>query len=303
MLRHPDEAAEILKSGGICALPTETVYGLAALASDGKAVARIYETKGRPSFNPLIVHCASLEQAGTVVKLDHCATKQAARFWPGPLTIVLEKQPDAPVSQLAGAGLDTLAVRIPAHPLMRAVIEAVGAPLVAPSANRSGRLSPTTAEHVLEEFAGEVPVLDGGPCEAGIESTIISLAKSRPTLLRPGAIPSAEIEAVLGHPLASPGEGIEAPGMMSSHYAPDAAIRLSAHAAREGESLLGFAGTDGATLDLSPTGDLREAATNLFGYLRQLDALGKPIAVALIPETGLGQGINDRLRRAAAPRP
>ncbi|MEM9838822.1 MAG: L-threonylcarbamoyladenylate synthase [Pseudomonadota bacterium] len=296
-------AADTLASGSVCALPTETVYGLAAVAENGQAVAQVYAAKGRPSFNPLIVHCANLEQAAEVVKLDHCAASLASRFWPGPLTIVLEKQPDAPVSELAGAGLVTLAVRVPAHPLMGAVIEAVGAPLVAPSANRSGRLSPTTAEHVVEEFGGSVPVLDGGPCEAGIESTIISLAKSQPTLLRPGAIAAEKIEAVLGHPLGKPGDGIEAPGMMTSHYAPEATLRLNATAAKPGEVLLGFGDTPGATLNLSADGRIEEAAANLFGFLRQLDQLGKPIAVAPIPETGLGVAINDRLRRAAAPRP
>lgn len=303
MVRSAAEAADILKSGGICALPTETVYGLAALASHGAAVATIYETKGRPTFNPLIVHCANLEQVGEVVRLDHCATQQAAAFWPGPLTIVLEAQDHPPVSSLAAAGLATLAVRIPAHPLMRDVIEAVGAPLVAPSANRSGRLSPTTAQHVMDELGNSVPVLDGGACEAGIESTIISLAKSRPTLLRPGAIAATDIEARLGHPLALPSHGIEAPGMMTSHYAPKARLRLNAPQADDGELLLGFAGSNDAELDLSPAGNLREAAANLFSMLRELDTQGKPIAVAPIPNQGVGQAINDRLTRAAAPRP
>lgn len=297
-----EDAAALLAGGGICGLPTETVYGLAALASDGEAVARIYEVKGRPSFNPLIVHCRDAEQARQVVAFDHCAERLAEAFWPGPLTLVLPKRDDAPVSGLASAGLDTLAVRVPAHPLVRGVIEALGSPVVAPSANRSGRLSPTTADDVLAEFAGAVPVLDGGPCEAGIESTIIGLAGSRPTLLRPGAIPASEIEACLGHPLQAPGGGIEAPGMMTSHYAPDAALRLGAGEKRRGELLLGFGGTEGADLDLSAGGDLREAAANLFGFLRQLDRQGRPIAVAPIPEKGLGVAINDRLRRAAAPR-
>ncbi|MEM1379143.1 MAG: L-threonylcarbamoyladenylate synthase [Pseudomonadota bacterium] len=299
----PREAAALLRDGQVCALPTETVYGLAALASDGEAVARVYATKGRPQFNPLIVHCASLDEASAVVALDQCARRLAEMFWPGPLTIVLEKQEAASVADLAGAGLPTLAVRVPAHPLMREVIAEVGAPLVAPSANRSGRLSPTTAAHVIDEFGDAVPVLDGGPCSAGIESTIVSLAKSRPTLLRPGAIPAHKIEAVLGHPLAEPGGGIEAPGMMTSHYAPSAMLRLNAPSAEPGEVLLGFGGTPGATLDLSVDGSLEEAAANLFGHLRTLDAYGKPIAVAPIPETGLGAAINDRLRRAAAPRP
>ncbi|MEL6324857.1 MAG: L-threonylcarbamoyladenylate synthase [Pseudomonadota bacterium] len=303
LLGTAEDAAEILSDGGICALPTETVYGLAALASDGKAVAKIYETKGRPSFNPLIVHCVSAEQAASVVEFDDCGHGQAAAFWPGPLTIVLDRREGAPVSELAGAGLGTLAVRVPAHPLTRKVIEILGAPIVAPSANRSGRLSPTRAEHVLEEFGGEVPVLDGGPCVAGIESTIISLTKRQPILLRPGAIPAQEIEARLRHPLGSPTGGIEAPGMMTSHYAPNAALRLNAEGKRKGELLLGFGGAEGADLDLSPSGDLKEAAANLFGYLRDLDVKGRPIAVTPIPERGLGIAINDRLKRAAAPRP
>jgi len=296
------EAAEILLSGGLCAVPTETVYGLAALAANGEAVAKIYETKGRPNFNPLIVHCLSVEDAERVINFDHCAYGLAASFWPGALTVVLDKQVDAPVSELAGAGLPTLAVRVPAHPVMRELLEVVGAPLVAPSANRSGKLSPTRAEHVLAEFGDQVPVLNGGPCKAGIESTIISLTTSKPTLLRPGAIPAHEIEARLGHPLAQAGGGIEAPGMMSSHYAPNAKIRLNAEDKIAGEVLLGFGGTEGATLDLSQAGDLAEAASHLFGCLRELDGHGQPIAVAPIPETGLGQAINDRLRRAAAPR-
>ncbi|MEO1041868.1 MAG: L-threonylcarbamoyladenylate synthase [Pseudomonadota bacterium] len=296
------DAAQILGDGGVCAVPTETVYGLAALASDGAAVAKIYETKGRPSFNPLIVHCLSAEDAGRVVKFDDCARSLAAAFWPGPLTVVLEKQDDAPVASLAGAGLPTLAVRVPSHPVMRELLETLGAPVVAPSANRSGQLSPTRADHVIAEFAGQVPVLDGGPCEAGIESTIISLTNSRPTLLRPGSIPSDKIEARLGHPLAKAGSGIEAPGMMTSHYAPQASLRLHADAAEADEILLGFGGTAGAVKDLSPKADLREAAANLFDYLRELDREGRPIAVAPIPEKGLGQAINDRLRRAAAPR-
>jgi L-threonylcarbamoyladenylate synthase len=297
-----DEAVRLLASGALCALPTETVYGLAAKASDGEAVARIYEVKGRPRFNPLIVHLASLESARDVVMFDDCALRLAERYWPGPLTLVLPAQPEAAVSGLAAAGLDTLAVRMPAHPAMRAVIEKLGSPIVAPSANRSGRLSPTCAEDVIEEFGGTVPVLDGGPCEEGIESTIVSLTKSRPTLLRPGAVPAEAIEAVLGHPLGAPGGGIEAPGMLASHYAPKASIRLNAECAEPGEALLGFGGTKGAVLDLSPSGDLREAAANLFAYLRRLDRDHDKLAVATIPQTGLGHGINDRLKRAAAPR-
>mgnify|MGYP006266070113 CR=1 FL=1 len=298
-----DEAAAILRDGGVCALPTETVYGLAALASEGEAVARIYDIKGRPRFNPLIVHCASSEEAARTGRFGEAARRLADAFWPGPLTLVLPRRETAAVAELASAGLATIAVRIPAHTLTREVIGRVGAPLVAPSANRSGRLSPTCAAHVLEEFAGRIPVVDGGPCAAGIESTIVGLAGPQPVLLRPGAIPAGAVEDVLGTTLEAPGSGIEAPGMMTSHYAPEASLRLAAGTKRPGEVLLGFGGTQGADLDLSPAGDLQEAAANLFGFLRQLDSRAKPIAVAAIPDEGLGRAINDRLRRAAAPRP
>ncbi|MEM1410026.1 MAG: L-threonylcarbamoyladenylate synthase, partial [Pseudomonadota bacterium] len=299
----PAEAARLRAAGDLCALPTETVYGLAALASDGTAVAKIYETKGRPRFNPLIVHCVSAEQAHGIVDFNDQAGVLAERFWPGPLTLVLPKRAEAPVSDLASAGLDTLAVRVPAHPAMREVIAALGAPIVAPSANRSGRLSPTEAAHVVDEFAGAVPVLDGGPSSAGVESSIVGLAGERPVLLRPGALDQQEIEEALGTKLRDPkGGSIKAPGMMTSHYAPDQALRLNAAAAHSGEALLGFGGTPGAVLDLSPSADLRQAASNLFAMLRTLDRQGRPIAVAPIPDEGLGRAINDRLARAAAPR-
>ncbi|WP_256619502.1 L-threonylcarbamoyladenylate synthase [Parvularcula maris] len=302
---HPktaEEAAAILARGQVCALPTETVYGLAADATNWAAVGQIFSTKKRPRFNPLIVHVLDAAKAVDVVQLDNCAARLMEAFWPGPLTIVLPSAAHSRVAKNASGGLSTLAVRSPAHPLFRAVLEDWNSPIVAPSANRSGRLSPTTAAHVIEEFGGGVPVLDGGPCEAGVESTIVSLTNSRPTLLRPGAIPAEKIEAALGHPLLAPGGGIEAPGMMTSHYAPTARVRLNAKEAQENEVLLGFGGTPEATLDLSPDGDLSEAAANLFAYLRRLDALGRPIAVAPIPDKGLGRAINDRLRRAAAER-
>ncbi len=299
-----DRGAAHLAAGGLLGVPTETVYGLAADANNAKAVASIFETKGRPRFNPLILHVLHAEQAAGFVKLDHCARKLITAHWPGPLTLVLPRQDDASVADLVTAGLPTLAIRAPAHPVARALLEALGKPYVAPSANRSGRVSPTTAAHVAGEFGEAVPVLDGGPCAGGVESTIISLTDSRPTLLRPGGITKAEVEAVLGHPVALAGEGaaIAAPGMMKSHYAPNAALRLNATNVEAGERLLGFGGTPGATLDLSPTGDLREAAANLFAYLRRLDETPGPIAVAPIPQGGLGLAINDRLARAAAPR-
>jgi L-threonylcarbamoyladenylate synthase len=294
-------AAARLAEGGLVGVPTETVYGLAADAASGESVVRIFEAKGRPRFNPLIAHVLDEEMAGRLVRLDHCAGRLIAAFWPGPLTLVLPRREDASLSELATAGLDTVAVRSPAHPVARTLLEAFGKPFVAPSANRSGRLSPTSASHVRVELPG-VPVLDGGPCAVGVESTVVSLLGSRPALLRPGAVAAREVEAVLGHSLAPPGEEVRSPGMLASHYAPDALLRLGATEAREGEVQLGFGGTPGAALDLSPGGDLREAAANLFAMLRTLDGQAPVIAVAPIPEEGLGAAINDRLRRAAAPR-
>lgn len=295
-------AADRLREGKLIALPTETVYGLAGDAANGEAVANIYETKGRPRFNPLIVHVGSRAAASRIAEFNSAAVRLIEAFWPGALTLVLPLRAGAPVASLVTAGLDTVAIRCPAHEVTRTVLDAFGQPFVAPSANRSGRISPTTADHVAAEFGDEVPVLDGGPCEMGLESTIVGLAGEHPTLLRPGAIAREEIEAVLGVTLGAPGDSIAAPGMMTSHYAPEAKVRLEAEECRAGEVLLGFGGTDGATLDLSPKGDLREAAANLFSYLRQLDERGQPIAIAPIPDEGLGVAINDRLRRAAAPR-
>ena len=294
-------AAGRLSAGGLVAIPTETVYGLAADARDGRAVARVFEAKGRPAFNPLIVHVADEAQAAEVAALDNCARKLIAAFWPGPLTLVLPLAEAAPVAALALAGLETVATRCPAHPVARAVLARLGRPLVAPSANRSGHVSPTTAAHVADDLPA-VPVLDGGPCEVGLESTIVSLSGSRPLLLRPGAVPAAEIERVLGHPVPPGGGAVAAPGTMASHYAPGALVRLNAAEARPGEVLLGFGGTPGAALDLSPSGHLAEAAAALFGALRTLDGQAGTIAVAPIPDEGLGAAINDRLRRAAAPR-
>ncbi|WP_370337768.1 L-threonylcarbamoyladenylate synthase [Parvularcula marina] len=295
-------AADVLRAGGLIALPTETVYGLAADAANGEAVAQIYETKGRPRFNPLIVHVPDRAAAALIGEFSSTAVRLIEAFWPGALTLVMPLRTGAPVAPLVTAGLDTVAIRCPAHEVARAVLRAFDGPFVAPSANRSGRISPTTAGHVASEFGETVPVLDGGPCEIGLESTIVGLAGDRPTLLRPGAISSEVIEAVLGMKLATPGDGISAPGMMTSHYAPQAKVRLEAEDIREGEILLGFGGTKGAALDLSPSGNLREAAANLFAYLRQMDGMDKPIAVTPIPDEGLGAAINDRLKRAAAPR-
>ena len=294
-------AVAALGAGGVVGMPTETVYGLAADAGDGEAVARVFAAKGRPAFNPLIVHVADAAAAAAIVGPDLCAGKLMAAFWPGPLTLVLPVRAGAPVADIALGGLDTVAVRAPAHPVARALLRAFGGPLVAPSANRSGRISPTRAVHVREELP-DVPVLEGGACAVGLESTIIGLVGGTPRLLRPGAVSAARVEAVLGHPLRVPEDGIQAPGMMTSHYAPAAAVRMNAEAAREGEALLGFGGTEGAASDLSPVGDLAEAAANLFAMLRALDGQAETIAVAPIPERGLGVAINDRLRRAAAPR-
>lgn len=295
-------AVSALQAGQIVALPTETVYGLAADAASGEAVARIYAAKGRPQFNPLIVHVFDADAAGKIAHIPTQAERLISRFWPGPLSLVVPLKPDAAVASLALAGLDTVALRSPEHPIFREVLSTLGRPLVAPSANRSGRISPTSAQDVAEEFGGDVPVVDGGQCARGIESTIVGFTADRPALLRPGALSVEDIEAVLGEPLASAGEEIAAPGMMTSHYAPNAALRLDAHRAKDSELLLGFGGTKGARLDLSPSGDLGEAAANLFAYLRSLDREGRPLAVAPIPREGLGLAINDRLQRAAAPR-
>ena len=298
-------AADILRTGGLVALPTETVYGLAADATSGVAVARIYEAKGRPRFNPLIAHAADLEGAERVAVFTPLARRLAEAFWPGPLTLVLEKSSGA-VCDLATAGLDSIGVRVPAHPVARAVLNAVGGPLAAPSANPSGAVSPTTAQHVADGLGEKLDlILDGGPCTVGVESAIIDARGDQGVLLRPGGLDRLALEAVAG-PLGAPAEvnaKPSAPGMLTSHYAPRARVRLNAEEKRAGEVLLGFGGAPGADRDLSPTGDLREAAAALFRLLRELDAEGaSTIAVTPIPETGLGEAINDRLRRAAAGR-
>ena len=297
-------AGACLASGGLVAFPTETVYGLGADARNGMAVARVYATKGRPSFNPLIVHVPSLEIARRYARFDDVAERLAHAFWPGPLTLVLPLREDSGLSDLVTAGLPSVALRVPVHPLAQALLEAAGCPVAAPSANPSGRLSPTTATHVIDGLGGRIDaVLDGGPCEVGLESTIVAPGPP-PRLLRPGGLPAEVIEECLGVPLERSPEdsAVEAPGQLVSHYAPGAALRLGADAPRPGERMLGFGAVDGE-LNLSRTGDLTEAAANLFAYLRRLDdGEGGVIAVAPIPDTGLGRAINDRLRRAAAPR-
>ncbi len=301
------QAAALIRGGQLCAFPTETVYGLGADATNPDAVLSIYETKGRPRFNPLIIHCADLAMAETLVSFTPLARELAERFWPGSLSLVLPAKRGNGLADVATAGLDTVAVRVPDHPLARELISAVGRPVAAPSANPSGRLSPTTAEQVRRGFAAQVPVLDGGPCQAGVESTIVRVEGERLVQLRAGAVAREEIAAAMGLPVEIVGEdaGIAAPGMMLSHYAPNAGMRLSAEP-RPGDAFLAFGAAaefDGPMRNLSPAGDLREAARNLFSMLHELDATGAGvIAVAPIPETGLGEAINDRLRRAAAPR-
>jgi len=294
-----DAATGILAGGGLVAFPTETVYGLGADARNGQAVARVYQDKGRPSFNPLIVHVPNLKAAQGYGIFDETAQQLAGTFWPGALTLVVPLAQGHGLSPLVTAGLDTVALRVPAHPLAQALLHAFGGPLAAPSANPSGRISPTTADHVLSGLSERIEaVLDGGACAVGLESTIVG--GSPLALLRPGGVATEEIEALTG-PLAIAGDTISAPGQMASHYAPRAALRLNASQARPGEVLLGF-GPMECTLNLSPAADLVEAAANLFDHLHRLDAMGRPIAVTQVPDTGLGRAINDRLTRAAAPR-
>jgi L-threonylcarbamoyladenylate synthase len=303
------EAARIIRTGGIVAFPTETVYGLAADATSDAAVARIYVAKARPAFNPLIAHVASLHAALEQGVFCAEAWHLAEAFWPGPLTLVVPLAPGATVCPAARAGQQTIALRVPIHPVALGVISAAGRPLAAPSANRSGRVSPVTAAHVTEDFCGAIDlILDGGRCPVGLESTVIACLEGHPRLLRPGAIARGDIEAVLGHSLADSVEpgAIKSPGMLASHYAPRAKLRLEAQTLEGSEAGLDFGGIFGArknVLDLSVGRNLDEAAANLFSFLRELDALGLPrIAVAPIPQEGLGEAINDRLSRAAAPR-
>jgi L-threonylcarbamoyladenylate synthase len=309
-------AAYSLGSGNLVAFPTETVYGLGADATNGTAVARLYAAKGRPSFNPLIAHVADLAAARRLATFDAAAEKLAAAFWPGPLTLVLPRRGSCPVAELATAGLDSIAVRVPAHEVARGILSRLGRPVVAPSANRSGHVSPTTARHVLADLGGRIDlIVDGGPAPVGVESTIVACL-DEPLLLRPGGLPREDIERVLERPLDEPPAGTVdpdvplAPGMLASHYAPRAKLRLNANSVRDGEALLAFGakmppGTERAVLvlNLSPGGDLVEAAANLFSDLRTLDGTNAPaIAVMPIPSESLGEAINDRLARAAAPR-
>ena len=317
------EAAAMLVAGRLVAFPTETVYGLGGDATCDRAVAAIFEAKGRPSFNPLIAHVASVAHAAVLVEMNAAADRLARLFWPGPLTLVLPRHPQSPVSLLASAGLDSIAVRMPDHPVALALIAAAGRPLAAPSANRSGAVSPTTAEHVARCLGGRVStILDGGRCRVGVESTVVDLTGPCPVLLRPGGVAVEALEAALGEALLRSTDSPDAPrspGQLDSHYAPSLPVRLNVTEARAGEALLGFGplppgeaaaslnlsppGEPAASLNLSPTGDLEEAAANLFAMLRALDRPGLAgIAVMAIPGHGLGLAINDRLRRAAAPR-
>lgn len=318
-----DRAAERLRAGGLVAFPTETVYGLGADATNDRAVADIFAAKGRPQFNPLIVHLADFDQARAYVEVSEVAERLAVAFMPGGLTLVLPRKADCALSYLVSAGLDSVALRVPAHPLAQRLIAAAGRPIAAPSANRSGRVSPTTAAHVVEGFTEsefDLLVLDGGHCRVGIESTVVGLTDpEHPTLLRPGAVPREAIESLLDAPLldpdesdedaaATPGAAQPSPGRLMSHYAPDALVRLDVTDPEPDEVLLAF-GSDvphGArlTLNLSEDGDLAEAAANLFGLLRVADSAGAGLRIAVmpIPDQGLGAAINDRLRRAAAPR-
>ena len=305
-----EAAARCLREGGLVAFPTETVYGLGADATNSDAVLKIYETKGRPRFNPLIAHVAEARAALGLARFSDDARLLAGVFWPGPLTLVLPKAGRCPVAELATAGLDTIAVRVPDHAIARDLLTAFGKPVVAPSANQSGHVSPTSAEHVRADLAGRIDlIVDGGPASVGVESTIVSCLGA-PTLLRPGGVPRDAIERVLGHPLViaepSSDDAPLAPGMLASHYAPKSPLRLNATDVRPGETLLAFGSEPphaATALNLSPAGDLVEAAANLFHHLRALDASGASIAVMPIPNEGLGEAINDRLARAAAPRP
>jgi L-threonylcarbamoyladenylate synthase len=308
-----ETAARLLAQGKLVAFPTETVYGLGADATDARAVARLYAAKERPAFNPLIAHVTDVAAARRAGALTPLAERLAAKFWPGPLTLVVPAT--ALVCDLARAGLPTVALRIPAHPIAQQLLAAFGKPVAAPSANRSGRVSPTRAAHVLEDLAGRIDaVLDGGGTTLGLESTVIDCTGERPLLLRPGGVPRGDIERVLALTLAdappSDARAPQSPGRLASHYATRARLRPDADRVGPDEALLNFGGQElagreqaRATLDLSPAGDLVEAAANLFAHLRALDATGADgIAVAPIPRAGLGEAINDRLTRAAAPR-
>lgn len=318
------QAKGVIRNGKLVAFPTETVYGLGADATNDVAVASIFETKGRPKFNPLIVHFSNAADISEYADMPRYAITLSRRFWPGPLTMILKRKSDCELSHLVSAGLDTVAVRIPDNHMARALIDASGVPIAAPSANKSGHISPTAAEHVAKSLGCNVEIiLDGGECEVGIESTVLDLSSDVPTILRPGAITAAQIEEVIMRPVEIHSVNVpmsadtndydsddenkilpKSPGQLTSHYAPSIPLRMNATVAKEGEVLLGFGRADNATLNLSYRGDLPEAAANLFAMLHMLDdkAKYKGIAVMNVPDTGLGMAINDRLRRAAAPR-
>lgn len=305
-------AVAALRAGHLVGMPTETVYGLAADATNSIAVARIFAAKGRPRFNPLIVHVGSLGAVEAIARLSPDARRLGESFWPGPLTMVLPKRQNSGIADLVTAGLDTVAVRVPAHPVARELIEAFGNPVAAPSANRSGRVSPTKAAHVATDLGRDVAcILDAGPSLVGVESTIVGLSSGEAVLLRPGGVATGAIEGVLGRKLALPHDPskVTAPGMLASHYSPRASLRLNAKDVRPGEALIAFGATlpagaadSAGFFNLSGSSDLTEAAANLFSALRELDQQAAAIAVMPIPEEGLGEAINDRLRRAAAPR-
>jgi L-threonylcarbamoyladenylate synthase len=302
------QAAQILRNGGLVAFPTETVYGLGADATRDLVVAKVYAAKGRPQFNPLISHVADIDAALALGVFDPLSEHIARAFWPGPVTLVVPRARDCAVSLLASAGLDTIAIRVPSHPLALNLLRAFDKPVVAPSANFSGQLSPTSARHVRDHLGGSVDlVLDGGDCAVGLESTVIRVMEDGPYLLRAGGIARATIENVIGRQVMMPtrfDDGLHSPGQLDSHYAPRAEMRLNAAAPDAGEVFLGFGPYTYGNFSLSPHGDLVEAAANLFRMLHEIDAL-KPhaIAVAPIPRDGIGEAINDRLKRAAAPRP
>lgn len=304
---HLAYAAMMLAQGRLVAMPTETVYGLAADARNAQAVAAIYAAKGRPSFNPLIVHAPDLETAETIGDFGYQARLLATAFWPGALTLVVPRHEGSGIASLVTAGLKTVAIRVPAHPVAQDLLHAFGGVVAAPSANRSGRISPTTADHVMAGLNGRLAaVIDAGPCPVGVESTIIGWQGGLPVLLRPGGIPPEAIAEALGQRLTMPAANLDphrpaAPGMLSSHYAPGAPVRLKAEAAQGDEFLIGF-GPIAGEISLSPSGDLVEAAAHLFDALHRADATGRPIAIAPVPDHGMGRAINDRLRRAAAPR-
>jgi len=301
------EAAAALRAGSLAAFPTETVYGLGANATDDQAVAKIYEAKNRPSFNPLIIHFPDIESVRQMADMAPKVEQLAAHFWPGAISFILPRKPDCPLSKLVSAGLPTFAARVPALESTQRLLRTAGIPVAAPSANSSGRISPTQAAHVAHDLGNKIPIiLDGGSCTVGVESTVIDLTREMPTILRPGGVTQEEIETVLQQSVAvasSNENSPRSPGMLLSHYAPSLPVRLNATCSNSREAYLGFGDTAGAKINLSAGGDLTEAAANLFAYLNKLDdPQWSGIAVAPIPEEGLGRAINDRLRRAAAPR-